>query len=42
MCSLELGCVISDERESILFKKDEIGNQFCFRISVQILPCSEI
>ena len=37
-----LGSVRSDERESMTLKSDNAGDQFCFRMSIHMLPLSEI
>jgi len=37
-----LGSVRRDERESITLKSDNAGDQFCLRISMHILPLSDI
>lgn len=39
---LGLGSVNSDERESMTLKSERAGDQLCLRISMHILPCSDI
>jgi len=40
--SCGLGSVRRDERESMTLKRDNAGDQFCFRISIHMLPLSDI
>ena len=40
--SLGFGSVRSEDNDSITLNSDRAGDQFCFRMSMQIFPCSEI
>lgn len=39
---LGLGSVKSEDKDSMTLNNDNAGDQLCLRMSIQILPCSEI
>jgi len=39
---LGFGSVRSEDKDSIILNSDKAGDQFCFRMSMQMFPCSEI
>ena len=40
--SLGFGSVRSEDKDSITLNRDKAGDQFCFKMSMQMFPCSEI
>jgi hypothetical protein len=40
--SLGFGSVRSEDKDSITLNNDKAGDQFCFKMSMQMFPCSEI